>query len=50
MAIKKGDINKNRKSLITVVADGVCSKRSYKSNYNALSGVVSHLSFKYLIT
>lgn len=26
---------------ITVIADGTWSKRSYKTNYNALSGAVS---------
>lgn len=41
MAIERGDVNKNEVPLITVVADGAWSKRSYKSNYNALSGVVS---------
>lgn len=41
MAIERGDVNKNGVPLITVVADGAWSKRSYKSNYNALSGVVS---------
>lgn len=46
MAIERGDVNKDGVPLITVVADGAWSKRSYKSNYNALSGVVSHLSFK----
>lgn len=47
MAIERGDVNKNGVPLITVVADGAWSKRSYKSNYNALSGVVSLVSFQY---
>jgi len=41
MAIERGDVDKNGVPLITVVADGAWSKRSYKSNYNAISGVVS---------
>lgn len=41
MAIKEGSINENGVPLITVIADGAWSKRSYKSGYNALSGVVS---------
>lgn len=41
LAVLRGDINENGIPLITVVADGAWSKRSYKTNYNALSGVVS---------
>lgn len=41
MAIERGDVNENGVPLIAVVADGAWSKRSYKTNYNALSGVVS---------
>lgn len=41
LAIEHGDVNKNGVPMITVVADGAWSKRSYRSNYNALSGVVS---------
>ncbi|KAL4112571.1 hypothetical protein QTP88_016326 [Uroleucon formosanum] len=39
LAIEHGDVNKNGVPMITVVADGAWSKRSYRSNYNALSGV-----------
>lgn len=45
LAIERGDINENGIPLITVVADGAWSKRSYKSNYNALCGVVSRYLF-----
>lgn len=41
IAIKENNINENGIPLITVIADGAWSKRSYKSGYNALSGVVS---------
>lgn len=41
LAIKAGDVNCDGIPIITVVADGAWSKRSYKKNYNALSGVVS---------
>lgn len=40
LAIENGEVNSNGIPLITVVADGAWSKRSYKHNYNALSGVV----------
>lgn len=41
LAIKNGEVNEDGVPLITVIADGAWSKRSYKINYNALSGVVS---------
>lgn len=41
LAIANGDVNEDGVPMITVIADGAWSKRSYKSNYNALSGVVS---------
>lgn len=41
LAVEENNVNENGIPLITVVADGTWSKRSYKSNYNALSGVVS---------
>jgi len=41
LAIEHGDVNKNGVPMITLVADGAWSKRSSRSNYNALSGVVS---------
>ena len=41
IAIEKSRVDANGISYITVVADGAWSKRSYKVNYNAPSGVVS---------
>lgn len=41
LAYDNGDISKDGIPMISVVADGAWSKRSYRSNYNALSGVVS---------
>jgi len=41
LAIDYGDVNENGVHMITVIADGVGSKRSYRTNYNALSGVIS---------
>lgn len=40
LAIKEGEVNDDGVALISVIADGAWSKRSYRSNYNALSGVV----------
>lgn len=42
LAIENGDVNSDGIPLITVVVDGAWSKRSYKHNYNALSGVISY--------
>lgn len=44
LAIMENNVNEKGIPLITVIADGAWSKRSYKSGYNALSGVVSILS------
>lgn len=41
LAIEAGDVDSNGFPFITVVADGVWSKKSYKKNYNALFGDVS---------
>lgn len=41
LARESGDINENDIPLIAVVADGAWSKRSYSTNYDASSGVVS---------
>lgn len=41
LAVENGEVNVDGIPMITVVADGAWSKRSYKKNYNALSGVVS---------
>lgn len=48
LAVEENNVNENGIPLITVVADGTWSKRSYKSNYNALSGVVSIIIILYL--
>lgn len=40
LAIKEGNIDKDGTPMCTVVADGQWSKRSYKTKYDALSGVV----------
>lgn len=37
LARQKGDIDFDEVPLLTVVLDGVWSKRSYRTNYNALS-------------
>lgn len=42
LARERGDVDQDGVPLITVVADGAWSKRSYKTQYNALSGVVSN--------
>jgi len=52
IAYENGDISKDGIPMISVVVDGAWSKRSYRSNYNALSGVVSKIftiSFIYCI-
>lgn len=40
-AIERGDLDQRGRPKIAVIADGAWSKRSYRTNYNALSGVVS---------
>lgn len=40
-AIESGNVDEKGIPIITVVADGAWSKRSYRTNYNALSGVAS---------
>lgn len=49
IAFENGDISKDGIPMISVVVDGSWSKRSYRSNYNALSGVVSKLLFRMYI-
>lgn len=39
LATDAGDVNENGVPIISVIVDGAWSKRSYKTNYNALSGV-----------
>lgn len=46
LAIENGDIDIYGRPKIAVIADGAWSKRSYKTNYNALSGVVNFLYYK----
>lgn len=41
LAVERGDVDQDGRPKIAVVADGAWSKRSYRTNYNALSGVVS---------
>lgn len=41
LAREVGETDKDGNGLITVIVDGAWSKRSYKVNYDALSGVVS---------
>lgn len=41
LAIERGDVDSDGTPLLTVVADGSWAKRSYRSNYSSLSGVVS---------
>lgn len=42
LAIERGSVDKENIPLLTVVVDGSWAKRSYKCNYNSLSGVVSY--------
>lgn len=49
LAIKEGNIDENDVPLITVIADGARSKKSYKRGCNALSGIVSILLKKDII-
>lgn len=42
IALDLGNVDTDGIPLITVVADGQCSKRSYKTKYDAFSGVVSN--------
>jgi len=41
LAVEKGDVDQYGCSKIAVVANGAWSKRSYRTNYTVLSGVVS---------
>jgi len=40
LALECGDVDNDNIPMCTVVADGQWSKRSYKTKYDALSGVV----------
>jgi hypothetical protein len=41
LALEAGEVDSNGVGMITVIVDGAWSKRSYETNYNALSGVAS---------
>jgi len=43
LAIKAGTLDVDGTPMCTVVADGQWSKRSYKTKYDALSGVVKYI-------
>lgn len=43
LAIEAGDIDVDGIPFCSVVADGQWSKRSYKTKYDSLSGVVSYI-------
>lgn len=45
LAVKRGDVDDNGIPHLTVVADGCWSKRSYRTKYNALSGVAAIVGF-----
>lgn len=45
LAIQRGDVDSDGTPLITVVVDGSWAKRSYKTNFASLSGVVSYFNF-----
>lgn len=44
LAVEDGDVDEDGNALCTVVADGQWGKRSYKSKYDALSGVVKYFN------
>jgi len=39
LAIENGDLDLKARPKIAMIADGAWNKRSYRTNYNALSGV-----------
>lgn len=43
ITLECGDVDVDGIPIITVVADGQWSKRSYRTKYNALSGAVSYI-------
>lgn len=47
-AFETGNVDADGVPLCTVVTDGQWSKRSYKKNYNSLSGSVSNYDNKFL--
>lgn len=46
LAIQNGDVDENGVPMIVVVADACWSKRSYKKNYNALSGAAVIIGYR----
>lgn len=46
LALQEGHVDENGTAKITVVADGSWAKRSYRSNYNSLSGAAAIIGFK----
>lgn len=46
LALECGNIDSDRTPMCTVIADGQWSKRSYKTKYDALSGVVLDIIFR----
>lgn len=46
LAIECGDVTADGTPLVTVVCDGVWAKRSYRSNYNSMSGAAAIVGFK----
>lgn len=46
-AREHGHVDKNGTPCITVVADGCWSKRSYRTNYNALSGAAAIIGYPF---
>lgn len=46
LAVLNGEVDANGVPMITVVADGCWSKRSYRKNYNALSGAAVIIGYR----
>lgn len=46
LAIQNNEVDQLGRPLITVVADGAWSKRSYKTNYSACSGVAAIIGYR----
>ncbi|XP_063215915.1 uncharacterized protein LOC134527292 [Bacillus rossius redtenbacheri] len=45
LAVERGDVDENGTPLLTVAVDGCWSKRSYRTHYNAPSGVAAIVGF-----
>lgn len=46
MALENNEIDSQGRPMITVIADGAWSKRSYKSNYSSKSGVAAIVGYR----